>query len=594
MMLSSSISHNTGRMQDDVASRVLVADFIIDYLNRVGVEYVFGIPGGAVEPLFDAIARSERGGGLRVVLTRHEAGAGYMAQAYAFHTQQVGVCITTSGPGAVNALTAVASAYQEAMPMLLISAQNQQSFSGCGAFQDSSCDGTDVLALFASCTYYNTVVSHPDQLAQKFVKAMQYISEGPVHISVPLDVLRMHAVPKTISMSTLERDFYPFDVQSFKRFAALIKASTRYVVVIGEGCKNAMASVMRFVEYTQSYIISTPAGKGYVNPGHPLFRGVFGFAGHDSARQVLSEHEIDYVLVIGATLSEWDSGAWDKILLNEKMIHVSASPRDFMRSPMACLHVLGQPGDAFDYLFEHVKLEDRANAGALETLCDMWRQRFSADKVARCASSLIDDGDTDAGVHPVAMMMSLGDVYPDYAMCYADVGNSMAWAIHYLQPNLGTRALSKPWFYSSTQFAAMGWAIGHAVGCAMAEPGRPVICITGDGSMLMSGQEITVAVEEKLAIVFIVMNDSALGMVRHGQALSGAESVANVLPKVNFCMMAEAMGADAFVIDDDAMFEQCLQSVFESLSGPVLLDVRVNQNIAAPIGMRIESLGRSA
>ena len=173
-----------------------MADLIVAYLNQLGVEYVFGVPGGAIEPLYDALARSMRKGGVRPVVARHETGAAFMADGYARNSGKLGVCCSTTGPGATNMITGVASAYENNVPMLVITAQTAISTFGKGAIQDSSCTGVNTVGLYQHCTRYNTLISHIDQFEHKLAAAIMSAMgspAGPAHISIPRDVMAMDA-----------------------------------------------------------------------------------------------------------------------------------------------------------------------------------------------------------------------------------------------------------------------------------------------------------------------------------------------------------------------------------------------------------------
>ncbi|MCK4690724.1 MAG: thiamine pyrophosphate-binding protein, partial [Desulfuromonadales bacterium] len=179
--------NNNPELQGDLA------DLLVEQLEQIGVEYIFGVPGGAIEPLYNAMARSSRKGGLRPIVARHESGAAFMADGYARETGKLGVCCSTTGPGATNLITGVASAYTDHIPLLVITAQTRLPDFSMGAFQESSADVTDILGMFEHCTRYNTIVTHADQLEKKlaaaFVTALQP-PKGPAHLSVPVDLLR--------------------------------------------------------------------------------------------------------------------------------------------------------------------------------------------------------------------------------------------------------------------------------------------------------------------------------------------------------------------------------------------------------------------
>jgi len=174
-----------------------MGDLLVAYLNQLGVEYVFGVPGGAIEPLYNALARSERQGGVRAVVARHETGAAFMADGYARNTGKLGVCCSTTGPGATNMITGVASAYENNVPMLAITAQTAISTFGKGAIQDSSCTGINTVGLYQHCTRYNTLISHPAQFEHKLSAAIMSAMgspAGPAHISVPRDAMALLSI----------------------------------------------------------------------------------------------------------------------------------------------------------------------------------------------------------------------------------------------------------------------------------------------------------------------------------------------------------------------------------------------------------------
>jgi acetolactate synthase-1/2/3 large subunit len=192
-------------------------------------------------------------------------------------------------------------------------------------------------------------------------------------------------------------------------------------------------------------------------------------------------------------------------------------------------------------------------------------------------------------------MRSLTELFPSNTHFLADIGNSMAWAIHYLQPFdrrlAGRRDAKGGIFRSCLEFASMGWAIGAAIGTALGAPGDPVVCITGDGSLLMSSQEITVAIQEKLPVIFVILNDAALGMVKHGQRLAQAEPIAFELPEINYCDYAKAMGVPGYIIRSPQDFLNVDIEAICQRQGPTLLDIRIDREELPPMQVRMKALG---
>jgi acetolactate synthase I/II/III large subunit len=582
-----------------------VADLLVAYLEQLGVEYVFGIPGGAIEPLYNALARSERNGGPRAVVARHENGAAFMAHGYYMGKRRLGVCCSTTGPGATNLLTGVATAYENNIPMLVITAQTALSSFGRGAFQESSDTGINTLGMFQHCTRYNTLVSHSNQFEQKLYSAVMsaFQTMSPSHLSVPLDIFR-GKIPIDRPSFNLKDALEPRNwvhEDSLDIFCKALVESGNTVFVVGDNCSDAIGTILDVAFLVNAKVVTTPHGKGLVSPYHPLFRGVIGFAGHQSALRLLSDPRIDLIVAIGTSLSKWASNNWDNgVLMNEKLIHVEECERFFMRSPMARLHVHGRIDFVFERLLRHELLSERAAnlpktiqdiSAAIELERDDAQQRSKRFFWLDSEEKYLDDS---SPIKPQRLMKELAQLFPPQTCFMADVGNSFSWSVHYLHPYdrriSGRRKRGYGVYHSCFEFAPMGWAMGAAVGFAMARPGIPVICITGDGSMLMNGQEITVALQQKLNVIFVVLNDGALGMVKHGQIMNNAERVGYELPKVDFCAMAGAMGVEGHVINSPADLLALDIKEICSSSAPVLLDVRIDPHEPPPMMSRVRGL----
>lgn len=575
------------------------SDLLVSYLGQLGVQFVFGIPGGAIEPLYNALARGLRYGGPRPVVARHETGAAFMAQGYAAASGKLGVCCATTGPGATNALTGVASAYQDEVPLLVITGQTALHSFGKGALQESSCNGIDTLGIYHHCTRYNSLVSHRAQFEAKLIAALKAAfgaPAGPVHLTVPVDILRSPASVSAPSYDVRDLLFAssPVDERAVKTLWSELAGKKQLTVLVGDGCAEAVDHIEAFAERTGALIITTPGGKGLIDPYHPLYRGVFGFAGHQSARQALVDPAIQMVLAVGTAFSEWDTAGWDEAVFARRLVHIDSSAEHLARTPMANMHVHGRILTVFQRLIEY---SERDAEGMLDASVSVSPTTVREESPNGLPTFLaIDDDekpDASEGVRPSELMMELGHRFPVGTRFFADAGNSVAWAIHYLHVASvpGSRLGRAWWFRMSPQFTAMGWALGNAVGTAVAEPERVVVCITGDGSLLMNGQELSVAVAERLPVVFVVLNDSSLGMVKHGQRLAKAEPVAFELPRVDFAALARAMGAKGIHIRS---LQELRDLDIDSLcrrSGPTLLDVYIDGESVPPMGTRVKVLG---
>ena len=597
----------TGR--NNVPERVPeVADILVSYLEQIGVEYVFGIPGGAIEPLYNALARSARRGGPRHVLARHEAGAAFMADGYARETGRLGVCCSTSGPGATNLITGVACAQDNGIPMLVITGQPALPNFGRNPLQESACTGINTLGMFRHCTRYNSLVSHPMQFEDKLIAALQRATRaprGPAHLSVPVDVFRS-ASPRGEPSYDLRGLLHPaamIDGAAVNKLWDEIQRANKMVLLIGGWCGEAIGAIRQFAALKNATFVTTPDGKGLVSPSHPLFRGVFGFGGHASAEAALRDPAVDLILAIGANMGEWNSGGWSKTLLNERLVHIDESEEHLERTPMARLHVRGRILSVFNRLLE--RMQDGCGGDAKPE-----RVVRALPAAARKVDAPFTVPEAPSGgrrLTPQRLMFELGRIFPPSTRFLADTGNSVSWAIHYLNPadrrieeRLAAggedehlrcqRQSSGGWLRVTMNFAPMGWAIGGAIGTAMGDPDDPVVCITGDGSMLMNGQELSVAVAEKLTVIFVVLNDGGLGMVKHGQRLAGAEQVGCDLPPTNFAALARALGAQAYTVRSPAHIAKLDMAAICARKGPTLLDVHVDPNQVPPMNVRMKVL----
>jgi len=590
-----------------------VADLLVGYLEQCGVEYIFGVPGGAIEPLYNAIARSTRRGGIRHILARHETGAAFMADGYARETGKIGVCCATSGPGATNLITGVACAYDNNIPMLAITGQPALPSFGKNPLQESSCTGINTLAMFRHCTRYNSLVSHPLQMEAKLISALQSAvrAPGPSHLTVPVDVFRSPS-PHQVSSYDLHNLLAAaslVDDDAIETLRKMLFEADNVALLIGGGCGEAIGSILQFAALKGTPFVTTPDGKGLVNPQHPLFCGVFGFGGHATAKAVLRDQSVDLILAIGTSMGEWNSGGWCESLLNERLVHIDASEEHLSHTPMARLHVRGRILSVFNRLIE--QLYDQNKTGHLK-----YYQQLAAPQPDGVAGNpqqmLAAPGKYRSNATPITpqrLMRELGRRFPPTTRFLADSGNSVAWSVHYLHPaidrrfgerrlggsgrkiSLGQRKSTGGWLRVTMDFAPMGWAIGGAIGTAAANPSAPVVCITGDGSMLMNGQEISVAAAEKLNVIFVVLNDQALGMVKHGQRLAGAEPIAYELPPVDFCQLAAAMGIPGHVIHSPQELDNLDLNALVQRKGPTLLDVRIDPDEVPPMLLRIKTLG---
>ena len=575
-----------------------IGDLLVSYLEQIGVEYIFGVPGGAIEPLYNALARSEARGGVKAVIARHETGAAFMADGYARNTGSLGVCCSTTGPGATNLLTGVSSAYENNIPLLVLSAQTSLSSFGKGGLQESSCTGVNTVGMFQYCTRYNSLISHVDQVERKLTSAIMAAfqsPQGPSHLSFPLDVLGNASTVNqpTYDLQTLLWRPSLTDENTVEMFSRELADSKKTVFIVGDHCSHAIGTILQAAFMLDAKIITTPHGKGLVSPYHPLFRGVVGFAGHSSAENILKDEDLDTIVAIGTPLGEWESNGWDNSILNGRLIHVEATESNLTRSPMAKLHVRGTLDTIFKNVVDYLEAREEFTEQSITesrvnlTTTSANERHFNFNDEKKAVSSSMP-------IKPQRLMMELPNLFPANTRYLADSGNGLAWAIHYLHPYdrrlSGERDAKGGLFRGCLEFASMAWAIGASIGTALAVKDSPVVCITGDGSYLMSGQEVTTAIQFNLNVIYLILNDSSLGMVRHGQELGGAESIGHELPIIDFAKQAESLNIPGFVIQSVDDLQKVDIKNLCTRGGPSILDVRIDPDEVPPMGMRVKIL----
>jgi acetolactate synthase-1/2/3 large subunit len=549
---------------------VTLADELVSALEAAGVTTYFGVPGGAIEPFFDALARGRAEGRLRVIPMRSEAGAAFAADGYYRETARLAACVVTAGPGISNLLTATMSAHADRIPFLIITPQVASHKQGRGALQDSSSDGHDLPRMLASCTRYSTVVSHPEQLGHKLARALgaaYRAPSGPVHLALPSEILAgrpSQSLARPLALWAAEPNS-PIDVRAVEDLMEAVLRARTPLLYVGDDAGPGAAHVRRLARALGAAVVSSPAGKRWLGHRDPTYRGVAGFSGHAEAQR--SMENADLVVAFGATFDELSTNAWTAI--PRVPVFAVDAHSEFAYRLCQARPVVATTAFVIERLLE------RLAPPSLPSISP----RFSGlQTMARDEHAGLDP------VHPAQLMHWLGQVLPDDVVVHVDAGNSFSWS---------TRELSRP--CADTYRVAMGlstmcWAISAVIGAALGRR-RRTLCISGDGAMLMSSLELTVAVEQQLPVTYVVLNDSALGMVRHGQLLSGAESIAHEIAPVRFDQLASACGAHGIRVDRLADLDGIDRAWFESDDGgPCLIDVRIDKNAVPPMADRVRGL----
>ena len=566
-----------------------MSDLIVDYLEQLGVEYVFGIPGGHNSAFYEALARSERRGGVRAVLTCHETGAAFMADGYARETGKIGVCCGTTGPGSTNFITGLASAYAEGIPLLVITAQTALPNFSWSAFQESSPDTIDTVAMFKHCTRYNSLVTHPNQLERKLAAALTTVLHspfGPAHLSIPVNIFLVEspsslAYPQVATQAAALVDLKALD-ELDSTINNILDQGQTIAIWVGQDCREATPEIMALAELINASIVTTQGGKTCVNPYHPLVKGVFGFAGHQTARQALTDDSVALILAAGMNLGQWETSAWDQKLLTKKIVHIHHARDYFKSSPMASLHIQGTIKTTLAELLKRLQKTRQRGQLKPELSASLSPEISPPYQPAQITVKQPDSYRLSEDNSPVKPQQLIGELLqhlPPETRYLVDVGNWLAWTIHYFFPPRPEN------FRLAVATAPMGWGIGSAIGTAMGAKNTPVVCLTGDGCFLMHGNELAVAVAEKLPIIFIILNDQSFGMVKHRHLQTGVEPLEFALPSVDFSQIARGMGANGYIIRNSQDLQGLDYEAIYRDGKPTVLDVRIDSEYVPPIGM---------
>ncbi|WAS96739.1 thiamine pyrophosphate-binding protein [Nannocystis punicea] len=548
-------------------------ELVLDYLVGEGVEYVFGVPGGALVPLYEALAGREA---IRPVLTKHEAGAAFMADGYARVRRGLGVCCGTTGPGATNALTGVACAHADSIPLLLLTAQVSTAGLGRGAAQECSPFYGDTVALYTAVTKLSAVV--PDgtkagELVRRSLRAALTGRTGAVHLSVPGDVARAR-VPRDLRPASAYRPLSrPVDRDGVRRVADLLRRAERPCLFAGHGTNLAHAgpALARLSERHGLPVATTPKAKGVLREDHPLALGVFGYGGSRWADRYLTDHDVDVLVVVGSSLGELATNAWDpRLQPTRALVQIDVDPESVGLNYRVQLGLVGDARATLEALAAELGDEPLPSA-------ESSRVRLSVLRRAMPRRHEVDRATGPGTVHPVDLVDGVARVMPADAMLFVDIGNCMSWFLHYHECRRPDS------FFISLGWASMGSSIGIAIGGAMAAPGRRALVAVGDAAFAMSGMEVHTAVEYDVPVTFIVLNDGGHGMVAHGDELLFARSVcpARFRGPLDVRQIAEGLGARAFAARSPIELDRVLAAALAE-PGPSVVDVAIDPRVVPP------------
>ncbi|HVK74831.1 MAG TPA: thiamine pyrophosphate-binding protein [Kofleriaceae bacterium] len=541
------------------------ADVLVDVLATAGVEVVFGLPGGPISPIHDALMDRRE---LRVVTTRHESGAMFAAAGYAHTTGKLGVVAVTSGPGVLNAMTGLASAHCDGLPVLLLVGEVPRRVHGKGALQDGSSHGLNVVGMTRHVTKLAAEMTDPASAPLMLHRAIATAlsgKRGPVVLTIPMDVSGAMVTPAQISADLgLEFTVSP---RALDEVAALLAIAARPMILAGSGVRGGRAPwhLRGVAEKYQCPVATTPKAKGVFPEDHPMALGVFGLGGHPSARGYV-EAGIDMLIAVGTSLGDLSTDGWTPLLQPKRaFVHVDIDARQIGRS-YAPTHAMVAPAAAFlgGLLDRDPRVVSRPRAGVV-------RFPLPANEPDQLA--------------PQDAVREIQAVLPRDTIFTVDSGEHFLFATHYLETTHPDA------YVVMTGLGSMGQSIGGAIGAKLAHPERTVAAICGDGCFAMNGFEVATAVVERLPIVVFVFNDRRLGMVEIGhQAVFGRKPDYPISMDVG--SLAAGLGARFLRVTHRGQLAEHAD-LLRNPDGPVIVDMHIDPDVKLPKKDRMAAMGPS-
>ncbi|TLD42006.1 MAG: Acetolactate synthase large subunit [Candidatus Jettenia ecosi] len=529
------------------------SQILVDALIREGVEYVFGIPGGAVLPLFDVLFESP----IKFILTRHEQGAGHAADGYARATGKVGVCLATSGPGATNLATAIATAYMDSIPVVAITGQVKTFLIGNDAFQEA-----DIIGITRPITKHSYLVKDIKDLA-RIVKESFYIANtgrrGPVLIDLPVDITMEKCeeiIPAEVNLPGYKPK-YEGNIRQIKIAAEVINNSKRPVVYTGGGiiASDCSKELLEFSEKGNLPVTTTLMGLGGFPEDHHLSLGMLGM--HGTAYANFAVTESDVLIAIGARFDDRITGKIDEFAPDAKIIHIDIDPSSISKSIEVDIPVVGDAKNILKELKKYIHFVER-------------REWFDKIKHWKEKSPLSYNNNGNV-IKPQYVIEQICDVARGNAIITTEVGQNQMWAAQFF-------TFTKPrTFLSSGGLGTMGYGFPAAIGAQLGCPDKIVVDIAGDGSIQMNIQELSTVVRLNIPVKIAILNNGYLGMVRQWQELfyNKRYSGVNLDGNPDFVKLAEAYGAKGFLVEKKEDVRPTIEKAF-SLHGPVIMDFRID------------------
>ncbi|CTC69859.1 TPA: acetolactate synthase large subunit [Streptococcus pneumoniae] len=530
------------------------SDLVLETLRDLGVDTIFGYPGGAVLPFYDAIYNFKD---IRHILGRHEQGCLHEAEGYAKSTGKLGVAVVTSGPGATNAITGIADAMSDSVPLLVFTGQVARAGIGKDAFQEA-----DIVGITMPITKYNYQVRETADIPRIITEAVHIATTGrpgPVVIDLPKDISALETdfiYSPEVNLPSYQPTLEPNDMQIKKILKQLSKAK-KPVLLAGGGISYAEAAteLNEFAERYQIPVVTSLLGQGTIATSHPLFLGMGGMHGSFAANIAMTE--ADFMISIGSRFDDRLTGNPKTFAKNAKVAHIDIDPAEIGKIISADIPVVGDAKKALQMLLAEPTVHNNTEKWIEKVTKDKNRVR-SYDKKERV-------------VQPQAVIERIGELTNGDAIVVTDVGQHQMWTAQYY-PYQNERQL-----VTSGGLGTMGFGIPAAIGAKIANPDKEVVLFVGDGGFQMTNQELAILNIYKVPIKVVMLNNHSLGMVRQWQESfyegRTSESVFDTLP--DFQLMAQAYGIKNYKFDNPETLAQDLEVITEDV--PMLIEVDISR-----------------
>ncbi len=545
------------------------AEIVFKALSEHGVEYIFGYPGGAVLPLYDQISKQKK---IKHILVRHEQGAGHAAEGYARSSGKTGIALVTSGPGATNMVTALTDAYMDSIPLVCISGQVPTHLIGTDAFQE--CDTTGITR---PCTKHNWLVKDINQLAETMHKAFHVANSGrpgPVLVDIPKDVQFQKGKYKS-SKEVVVETYKPkvkAELTNIEKAVEMIVKSKKPIIYSGGGVINAgiraSDALTEFTRVTNFPITSTLQGLGAFPGSDPQFLGMLGMHGTYEANNAM--HECDLMINIGARFDDRITGRVDAFSPNSKKIHIDIDPSSINKIVKVDVAIVGDCLSVLSDMLTTLKNKhsDFCNSNK-ENISGWWKQ-INKWREKKSLSYKQDD----KLIMPQYAVERLYEITKNQdAYITTEVGQHQMWAAQFYKFDKPNR------WMTSGGLGTMGYGLPAAIGTQVANPGKLVVDIAGEASILMNIQEMSTAVQYKLPVKIFILNNQWMGMVRQWQELlhekNYSESYTEALP--DFVKLAEAYGAVGIRATNPKELDDKIKEMV-NIDRPVIFDCLVKKD----------------